>query len=291
LQSAPIDEIFVNNYMYDALEYCIDILKKLIDSYNAILKEPTTRSTISFEDKELYDKKLNILRYEIIARVCHYAENLGAFGYAFMKSDQIKDVYNLVCNYKVNWVVDFYDPFLHSDNVILTDLQKARIKRVFAYPQPTTKLSKRRIDSSIVNIKKLLSEIGSVYIGVSDPKFKESYNSYKHGYRILSSKDNKNKIEVIIYVTQDGRLSYIPVDHKSMSIILDIKKYCRILLEIMLTNNRVRNNLARRGISESSAQIAFVYKQHRRYKIVHKISQVTIKNKQNSKRRSDYLIR
>lgn len=292
LQSAPIDELFYNNYQYDALDYCADILKGLIDRYNTILNEPTTRSTISPKDKELYDKKLNILRYEIIAKVCHYAENLGAFAHAFTNSDKIKDIYKLVCNYEVNWVINFYKPFLRSTTDTLRNSEKVKIEKIFAYPEPTTISSKNKIDKSIINIRKLLLEIGSVYVGERDPNFKESYNSYKHEYRILPGIEIKNKIEVITYLAQDGKASFIPVDHRSTKIILDLKKYCRILFEAMLVNNRVKHNLIKRGISGSSEQIALIHKQRRDYKLINKKLHLTIRSaKSSNKKGYVYLVR
>lgn len=287
LQSRPIDELFYYNYQYDALEYCIDILDGLIESYKKVLKD----YKLAAKDREFNDKKLNILRYEIIAKLCHYAENLGAFAYAFMKSDKIEGVYNIICNYKVNWVNDLYNFFLNQNTDTPRNVERSKIVRIFAYPQPTTKSSRNQIDESILNIRKLLVEIGGVYVGGTELKFKESYNSYKHGYRILTSKEAKTNKDVIICLGQDGKASLIPVDTDSMKVVLILKKYCRILFETMLYNNRVRHNLIKNNITNSSKQISFVTKQGQTYKIVNELSKLTIKNISSyDKQRYIYLI-
>jgi hypothetical protein len=289
--SKPIDELFYDNYQYDALEYSIDILNGLIVSYKKILNNPRVGAKISVQRRELYDKQLNILQYEIVAKLCHYIENLGAFAYAFTKSEKIKDIYDLICNYEVNWVTNFYRSFLRENKDTLTDRNKAKITKIFAYPQPTTESSKQKIDKSVVNIGKLLVEIGAVYVGTSDLKFKESYNSYKHGYRILPSVDTKTRKEVIIYLGQDGRPSLIPVDIKSMEIILKLKKYCRILFETLLNNNRIKSNLLIEDNFESFELNLISNNRNREYKIVKEKFRLSDRKARFSTGRVTYLIR
>jgi hypothetical protein len=215
----------------------------------------------------------------------------GAFAYAFTKSEKIKDIYGLICNYEVDWVTNFYRSFLRKNKDTLTDRDKAKITKIFAYPQPTTVSSKQKIDKSIINIGKLLVEIGAVYVGTSDLKFKESYNSYKHGYRILPSVDTKSRKEVIIYLGQNGRPSLIPVDNKSIEIILKLKKYCRILFETMLNNNRIKSNLLTEDNFESFELNLISNNHNREYKIVKEQFQPTIRNARSSTGRVIYLIR
>src|SRR6266542_3577174 len=68
----PDDNLLYNYYSHDALNYLIDLLNLYYQSYqNQIAKAP--------QADPLSLKKKSILRFEIIARFCHYVEILLAF--------------------------------------------------------------------------------------------------------------------------------------------------------------------------------------------------------------------
>ena len=60
------DEILYNFYSYDGLQYAVDMLKGYYDRYR-----------VRGQGKDhLFDKKCHVLKFEIIAHFCHYADNL-----------------------------------------------------------------------------------------------------------------------------------------------------------------------------------------------------------------------
>jgi hypothetical protein len=65
------DEFLFGYYSYDGLHYSIDLLRLSYETYKKIGQEKDP----------LYNKKCSILKFEIIAKFCHYAEVVGAFVY------------------------------------------------------------------------------------------------------------------------------------------------------------------------------------------------------------------
>jgi hypothetical protein len=65
------EEILYNYYSYDAPQYMIDMLKVLYETY---------KNQGQGKD-QLFHKKCSILKFEIVAKFCHYAEALGSFLY------------------------------------------------------------------------------------------------------------------------------------------------------------------------------------------------------------------
>jgi hypothetical protein len=65
------DEILYRYYSYDSLHYNIDLFKGFYEAYKKLGhgKDP------------LFHKKCSILKFEIVAKFCHYAEALKAFLY------------------------------------------------------------------------------------------------------------------------------------------------------------------------------------------------------------------
>jgi hypothetical protein len=70
------DDLLYNYYSYHGLHYIIDILKGFYDRYRVIGQGKNGQGK-----DPLFDKKCSMLKFEIVAHFCHYAEDLGAFLY------------------------------------------------------------------------------------------------------------------------------------------------------------------------------------------------------------------
>jgi hypothetical protein len=76
-----------------------------------------------------------------------------------------------------------------------------------------------------------------------------------------------------------------------MGIILKLKKYCRILFETMLNNNRIKSNLLTEDNFESFELNLISNNHNREYKIVKEKFRPTIRNARSTTGRVIYLIR
>ena len=92
--SSSLSELFYKLYSYDSLSYQIEMLYMLCQSYKRMLEKPENRKS-----SNMITKRILILKYELIAKFCHYTENFGAFAYAFSKSyglNEINDTFRIV---------------------------------------------------------------------------------------------------------------------------------------------------------------------------------------------------
>jgi hypothetical protein len=89
------------NYNYDSLNYVIDILDGFYARYKEISENMGSTDP-------LRDKKNQMLRYEIIARFCQYAESLGAFIYGYRTNHLVRDkeskVLSVISGYKAKQI-------------------------------------------------------------------------------------------------------------------------------------------------------------------------------------------
>src|SRR5688500_6962285 len=92
--ASSLSELFYKLYSYDSLSYQIEMLHMLCQSYRRMLEKPeNTKSS------NMITKRILILKYELIAKFCHYTENFGAFAYAFSKSyglNEINDAFKTI---------------------------------------------------------------------------------------------------------------------------------------------------------------------------------------------------
>jgi hypothetical protein len=179
LDSDIIENVFLKFYSYDAISLLVDILDYVSKGFNKQLVKYHTE-----EERQLQYKKILILKFEIIAKVCHYIENFGAFAYSISKQcpdiNLITEAYRVISDYDVNAVKSFYDCFItrnSSDNRNLLNL-----KRIFCYPDLTSADHSlfSQLSETLQNLGDIIRGVGGYYID-KKLKLREAYNSYKHG--------------------------------------------------------------------------------------------------------------
>lgn len=172
------------------------------------------------------EKKRQMIRYEIIAKFCHYTESLGAFIYGFHKQHLVtrreSKILSTISDYKVRQIDDEYRLLTKGKIDVLWKIQEHSLKNIFGYYKTVNPQYSNIIFESLLNIKKLLKEIYDCY-----SFYKDSYNSYKHGYRLWFGRDQKIQRDIIVYIPtlryehKRKRRDYVPTDEDSLSIVLN----------------------------------------------------------------------
>jgi hypothetical protein len=168
----------------------------------------------------LEEKKKQMLRYEIIARFCQYTESLGGFIYGYRMNHLVQDkeskVLSTVSGYKVNEVNGEFKMLTKGQINRLWKNQEQSLEEIFGYHRITRSEFLKSKRESLYNIKKLLKEVYDCYYFYQD-----SYNSYKHGYRLWFGRDQKTKADVVVYIPtiRKGRKrrKYEPSDDDTLS--------------------------------------------------------------------------
>ena len=62
----------------------------------------------------------------------------------------------------------------------------------------------------------------------------DSYNAYKHGYRLWVGKDQSNYIESAIFRNRKGLENHIPLDDQSLNLVIKSGTYCLYLFDIQV---------------------------------------------------------
>ena len=83
------------------------------------------------------------------------------------------------------------------------------------------------------NIKNNLKEIAGCYLF-----YKDSYNAYKHGYRLWVGKDQSNNIESAIFRNRNGVEDYIPLNDQSLNLVIKSGTYCLNLFDLLKSNHK-----------------------------------------------------
>jgi hypothetical protein len=236
-----------NHYNYDSLNYIIDIIYGFYSKYREECKLKGITGGIE-------EKKIQMIRYEIIAKFCQYAENLGAFTYGYdthhSSRDKESKILSTLIRYYVSEIEKEYRSLTKGQIHRLWKNQEHALKNIFGYHKIT---NSHNVYESLLNIKKLLREIYDCY-----RFYKESYNSYKHGYQLWFGRD-QNQIDVAIYVLRRGkrkRRKYVPSDDGSLSVVLKCSHYCRQLFDILIENQR---QLAIMGKKKASNKIDILF--------------------------------
>lgn len=90
---------------------------------------------------------------------------------------------------------------------------------------------------SLYNVKKLLKEVYDCY-----RFYQDSYNSYKHGYRLWFVQDQKTHGDGIVYIPtiryNRKRRNLVPSDDDTLSVVILSVRYCRQLFDILIENER-----------------------------------------------------
>jgi len=161
-------------FRYDSLHYNIDLFKGFYEAYKKLGhgKDP------------LFHKKCSILKFEIVAKFCHYAEALGAFLYPCHNTVNLNlksgDILHNLSKYRVDQIDQFYSDFNADTEYTLDNTKRNNFKQIFGYNHIISgQDADQFVDSSLVDITKVLKIIAEFY-----GFWKYSYNAYKHGYRL-----------------------------------------------------------------------------------------------------------
>lgn len=258
LNSDTIENVFLKFYSYDAISLLVDIMEYLSRRYRELLVDLHTE-----DEKELQIKKILILKLEIVAKVCHYIENFGAFAYSISKlspdRNLITEVYRVLSDYDVTAVKSFYECFVTRNS--LNNRNLLNLMRIFCYPKLTSanhSLSPH-LSGTLRNLDDIIREIGGCYID-KKLKLREAYNSYKHGFRLLFSKDMHNDIDTVVFINKGGSKDFVTVDEESVKVYMDLKNKWVLLFKIMLHNHRTRQELIKENILSKRASLLFLEK-------------------------------
>ncbi len=118
------DEILYQQYSYDWLEYTVDLLRGFYE---------TNKKSGQGKDP-LFDKKCSVLKFEIVAKFCHYAELVGAVvypSYAANASFNSAEILENLSKYKVVEIDNFYQDFQKGTS--LDNIKRNNLKHLFGY--------------------------------------------------------------------------------------------------------------------------------------------------------------
>ncbi len=154
------------------------------------------------DEKQLQFNKILILKFEIVVTI----ENFEAFRHSFSETcpdrSLITNIFKVISDYDVT-VKSFYERFVTkgpSDSVNLVKLKRIFCYPVIASPNPSLSLL---LSDSLQNLSAIIEEIGSCYVDVDKKlNLKEAFNSYKHGYRLLFSKDMQHDIDTVVFINK-----------------------------------------------------------------------------------------
>lgn len=222
------------NYNYDSLNYVIDILNGFYLKYREVSENASLTGPLE-------EKKRQMLRYEIIARFCQYTESLGAFIYGYRIHHLIRDkeskVLSAISGYKMKQISDEYQALTKGKINQLWKDQEQSLEDIFGYHKITMSEFLKSKRESLYNIKKLLKEVYDCY-----RFYQDSYNSYKHGYRLWFGRDQKTRADVAVYIPtirhNRKRRKFVPSDDNELSVVMRRVRYCRQLFDILIENER-----------------------------------------------------
>ena len=250
-----------DHYSYDSLDYIID----MISGFYFSQKELSQNVTIVGAAEQ---RKQQMLRFEIIAKYCHYAEALGAFIQGYRSNRGFKDresrVLSSLGRYKVKDIDGEYKLLIGGSKRSLGRVQKNLLTNIFGYYRITVPKYVNEARNSLLNIKGLLKEIYGVY-----QFYKDSYNSYKHGYRLWFARDQGTNLDITVYiptVRKRKRRTHVPSDDDSISSVLQCAKYCRQVFGILIENDR-RLSEARRMKLSTGVEISFLKRKNDKFVI------------------------
>lgn len=217
------EEILYEYYSLDSLKYLIDMLSELKVSLERLLPK----------NDSIYGKKILIFRFEIIARFCQLAESLGGLITGYNKlninsNNELSDghatiIIKSLSEYQEKDIISFYKNVLNNS---------FNYKFLFGYDILSDEYEEE-ILRSINNIRTSLDEISDCYLF-----FKDSYNAYKHGYRLWVGKDQMTNIEAAIFRNKKGTEDHIPLDDKSLDLVIKSGRYCLNLFDILKFNHK-----------------------------------------------------
>jgi hypothetical protein len=110
--------------------------------------------------------------------------------------------------------------------------QEQLLEDIFGYHKITKSEFLRSKSESLYNIKRLLKEVYDCY-----RFYQDSYNSYKHGYRLWFVRDQKTHVDGVVYIPtirhNRKRRNLVPSDDGTLAVVMRSVRYCRQLFDIL----------------------------------------------------------
>jgi len=200
------------------------------------------------------------LRMEVISKFCQLAEILAGHMVASEKVgpnyQSYKGYTSQLIEYKVDDAVQLFQR--------ISKMSDENLARIMCYPdkEKQSRKGKELLEESLVYLKTDLSIIGEEYI-----KFKELYNAYKHGCRLLHPEtttiDRENFAAFIIYLTKKtspkrgGMIQGFGFPNDDFSSFFNLVENIGRILGVMTENRRQRYLLANKLSSEISVALYF----------------------------------
>jgi hypothetical protein len=241
------DDILYSFYSYEGLQVISDMLKAYYDSH----KETDPRRD------PVFGKNESVLKFEVITHFCHYAEELGAFLYPCHEvnpSFKSADILENLTKYRVVQIDNFYQNF---DDYVLDDIKRNNFNRLFGYDRiKPNQGAEETINLSLTAIIDVIKAVAEFY-----NFWKDSYNAYKHGYRLWFGHEYENNLNVVLYLrkysklTPQNSMEYLPIDDETIDDVYNFTKYCRHIFDIIFGNHR---SLLKARNTSNRIQFAFL---------------------------------
>ena len=114
---------------------------------------------------------MHVLKFELVAKFCHFAELLGAFvypSYAGNANLNFADILENLSKYRVGDIDNFYQDF--QKGTTLDNIKRNNFKHLFGYDRIKPGQSADRfIDNSLTSITEVLQTVGNFIISGKVP--------------------------------------------------------------------------------------------------------------------------
>jgi hypothetical protein len=246
--SALAESLYKLNH-HQAIEFEINAITKIADFLPELYP---------YAPPDESKKMREILNIWLLAKFCHYAENVAAYALSFLISyederDEIQGVFKKIIKYNMGEITDFYTHIDKRDD--------AYIAEFLGYPSVELQndVTKQILRESCGTIKELMSKIATNY-----KELYGFYSAYKHGYRVMSGHLD-GSIDIMAYVGGDGEQYYFEVYNNDIQEIRKLSRDCSSILDCIFENHRQRTLRESIG-SEYKVQIKTIMKDASNYK-------------------------
>lgn len=249
-----LDETYPFFFSTSLLVFPVETIKRVLsDKFNDVFPEYASNPQASDHIKWT-------MRLEIINKFCQLSETLAAHLMASKEVGANYDSYagytSKLMEYNIEEAVKFFER--------LPEITDDEISQIMCYPGKAKQSEKAKtlLTDSILFLKTDLDIIGKEYI-----KFKELYNAYKHGCRMLHPQtmtmEGENFVACVLYLTKKallskgGQLNLLGFpDDNFTSFFTSIDSIYRIL-GVMLHNRKERYLLSKKLLEEISVALYF----------------------------------
>ena len=220
-QNASDEDMLYELYSLDFLKYLMDMLNGLKSRLDVLLPQTDP----------IRDKKVLVFRYEIVGRFCQFAESLGGLILRYNKLNLSSNT-QLNDNHTVNVLKTLSTYTVKEIDELYEKIQKSSLNYsiLFGYDMLGNEY-RNQVSLSIRTIEESLREISGCYTF-----FKESYNAYKHGYRLWVGKERN--VEAAIFRNKKGSEDHIPLDDDSIELVMNSGKYCLNIFDLIKNNHK-----------------------------------------------------